>query len=172
MFALLRYFAITPKNTTKPLGHPMSQIPQDDVLALLYDVARLMRLRGDQHAKTIGMTRAQWVIMMWLDRRPGISQNELALLIAVEPITVARLIDRLEIRGIVERRPDESDRRVWRLHLTEAAQPVLTVIKQYRDQLEPAITRGLSEADLINVSRALRQMKTNLLTERPKQRGG
>lgn len=151
--------------------HPMSQIPQDDVLALLYDVARLMRLRGDQHAKTIGMTRAQWVILMWLDRRPGISQNELALLIAVEPITVARLVDRLEIRGVVERRPDESDRRVWRLHLTAAAQPVLDVIKSYRDHLDPAITRGISEADLLSVSKALRQMKTNLLTEKPRQPG-
>ena len=100
-------------------------MPQDNVLALLNDVARLLRLRGRQHTKTIGMPRAQWVISTWLDRRPGISQNELAALIVVEPFTVARLVDRLELLGFVERKSDQSHRGVWRLHMTAAPQPVL-----------------------------------------------
>ncbi|MBV9117137.1 MAG: MarR family transcriptional regulator, partial [Acetobacteraceae bacterium] len=71
------------------------------------------------------MTRAQWAILIWLERQPGISQKELAELLEVEPITVARLIDRLEARGMVERRPDPRDRRIWRLHLCDPAFPVL-----------------------------------------------
>ena len=66
------------------------------------------------------MTRAQWAILIWLERQPGLSQKELAEILEVEPITVARLIDRLEERGMVERRPDPRDRRIWRLHLLPA----------------------------------------------------
>ena len=82
-----------------------------DPLILMNDVARLMRTRFDQRARTFGMTRAQWVILARLERQPGLSQNEMATICEVEPITVGRLIDRLELRGLVERRPDPGDRK-------------------------------------------------------------
>ena len=96
----------------------MTKALETDVLFLLYDVARLMRTRADQRARRHGMTRAQWVILSWLERQSGISQSDLAGLVEVEPITVCRLVDRLEARGLVERRADPKDRRVKRLHLT------------------------------------------------------
>src|SRR5256714_13956159 len=82
-----------------------------DLLILLYDVARQMRTRADQRARTRGMTRAQWVILARLERQPGMSQNEMAAVVEVEPITIARLVDRLEARGLVERKADPRDRR-------------------------------------------------------------
>src|SRR5262249_40813542 len=106
-----------------------------DFLILLYDVARQMRTRSDQRARTRGMTRAQWVILAHLERQPGLSQNELAAIVEVEPITIGRLVDRLENRGLVERRADPKDRRVWRLQLLPAAAPILREIKQYRAEL-------------------------------------
>src|SRR5436853_1312302 len=106
-----------------------------DPLVVLSDVARLMRTLADARARAHGMTRAQWMILVRLERQPGMSQNELAALIEVEPITVGRLIDRLEGRGLVERRPDASDRRIWRLHLTGDAAPVLKEIAKARAQL-------------------------------------
>ena len=84
---------------------PLSHFERD-LLFLLHDVARLLRVDADKRARLHGMTRAQWGILIWLERQPGISQKELAELLEVEPITVARLIDRLELRGMVERRPD------------------------------------------------------------------
>ena len=90
---------------------------QRDLMFLVHDVARLLRVDADKRASVHGMTRAQWGILIWLERQPGLSQKELAELLEVEPITVARLIDRLEGRGMVERRPDPKDRRIWRLHL-------------------------------------------------------
>ena len=90
---------------------------QRDLMFLLHDVARLLRVDADKRARAHGMTRAQWGILIWLERQPGLSQKELAEILEVEPITVARLIDRLEARGMVERRPDPKDRRIWRLHL-------------------------------------------------------
>src|SRR5271165_5318177 len=104
-------------------------VPQSsDLLFLLHDVARLLRHEADRRASAHGMTRAQWVILFWLERQPGLSQKELAEILEVEPITVARLIDRLEGRGMVERRPDPRDRRIWRLHLSLPAHLVLREI--------------------------------------------
>lgn len=135
---------------------------QPDLLFLLYDVARLMRLRSDKRARLNGMTRAQWVILLWLDRRPGISQNELAGLVEVEPITVARLVDRLEARGLVERRHDPKDRRLRRLHVTEAARPHLTEIDAYRRELDAVATAGLDTVTQQGLMQALAIMKANL----------
>src|SRR5437016_13859510 len=94
-----------------------------ELLVLLYDVARQMRTRADQRARTRGMTRAQWVILAHLERQPGLSQNELAAIVEVEPITIGRLVDRLEARRLVERRSDPKDRRGWRAHMTPGATP-------------------------------------------------
>ena len=96
---------------------------QRDLMFLLHDVARLIRVDADKRARAHGMTRAQWGILIWLERQPGLSQKELAEILEVEPITVARLIDRLEARGMVERRPDPKDRRIWRLHVCPPAYP-------------------------------------------------
>src|SRR6202161_4070388 len=101
-----------------------------DLLFLLNDVARLLRVDADKRARAHGMTRAQWGILIWLERQPGISQKELAEFLEVEPITAARLVDRLEARGMVERRPDPRDRRIWRLHLLLPAHLVLREIQQ------------------------------------------
>ena len=103
-----------------------------DFLFLISDLARHMRTQADQRAREHGMTRAQWVILLQLERQPNLSQNELAALAEVEPITVARLVDRLEVRRLVERHPDPKDRRIWRLRLTPAAAPVLRKIHGYR----------------------------------------
>src|ERR1700683_1946917 len=105
-----------------------------DPLILLHDVARMMRTRFDQRARMRGMTRAQWVILGRLSRQPGISQNEMAAICEVEPITVGRLIDRLATRGYGGRRPDPSDRRIRRLHLLPAAQSAIDEISDYREE--------------------------------------
>src|SRR6201992_2255534 len=100
-----------------------------DPLILLHDVARTLRTRFDQKARASNaMTRAQWIILSRLDRQPGMSQNQLAAVCEVEPITVARLVDRLEARGMVERRGDPNDRRVRRLYLLPAAKPIIEII--------------------------------------------
>jgi DNA-binding transcriptional regulator LsrR (DeoR family) len=56
---------------------------------------------ADQMVREHGMTRAQWIILARLERQPDLSQNELAALAEVAPITVARLVDRLEALGLV-----------------------------------------------------------------------
>src|ERR1700722_10712889 len=121
---------------------------QRDLLFLLHDLGRLLRVDADKRARTNGMTRAQWGILLWLDREPGISQKELGELLEVEPISVARLVDRLEARSMVERRPDPKDRRIWRLHLCPAAHPALHEIHRHRAAMARRLTAGIDPATL------------------------
>jgi MarR family transcriptional regulator, transcriptional regulator for hemolysin len=138
---------------------------QRDLMFLLHDVARLLRIDADKRASAHGMTRAQWGILIWLERQPGLSQKELAEILEVEPITVARLIDRLEGRGVVERRPDPKDRRIWRLHLRDPADPVLREIDRQREQMRERVTCGLDETTIETMTEALLTMKTTLTQE-------
>ena len=132
------------------------------LMFLLHDVARLMRVDADKRARAQGMTRAQWGILSWLERQPGLSQKELAEILEVEPITVARLLDRLEARGMVERRPDPQDRRIWRLHLCAPAHKVLGEIDRQRAQMRALVTDGLDDATIETMTEALLTMKTTL----------
>jgi len=136
-----------------------------DPIFLIHDVARIMRTRFDQWARAYGMTRAQGVILVRLERQPGISQNEMAALCEVEPITVGRLVDRLEARGLIERRPDPADRRVRRLHLLPAAGPVLADIQAYRLELMHLLTGGLDPARVQTLVDVLLHMKSQLTAE-------
>lgn len=140
---------------------------ENDLLILLSDVARRMRTYGDQLAQAHGMTRAQLIILARLELQPELSQNELAGLAEVAPMTIARLIDRLEARGLVKRCPDPQDRRIWRLRLTPAAAPLLGEINRFRARLHGALTKEIDPAVLKAMTRGLRQMKQNVrrLTE-------
>jgi MarR family transcriptional regulator, transcriptional regulator for hemolysin len=133
----------------------------------LYDVARHMRTYVDQRAHALGLTRAQMIILARLERQPEISQSELAAIAEVAPITIVRLIDRLEEMGLVRRCPDASDRRAWRLRLTEAAAPLLREIKRARARLHHEMTGGIKPAVLEAMAAGLRQMKENLGERRP-----
>jgi len=138
---------------------------QRDLLFLLHDVGRLLRVDADKRARAEGMTRAQWGILLWLERQPGISQKELSELLEVEPISVARLVDRLEARGMVERRPEPKDRRIWRLHLCPPAYPALNEIHRHRDAMAHRLTAEIDPITLDAMAEALITMKTALTHE-------
>lgn len=143
-----------------------------DLLFLLHDVARLLRVEADKRARLHGMTRAQWAILIWLERQPGISQKELSEILEVEPITVARLIDRLEARGMVERRADPKDRRIWRLHLLSPARDVLQEIDEQRADMTRIVTVGIDDDAIDTMTEALMRMKTTLTQDAHAMRRG
>lgn len=133
-----------------------------NLMFLLHDVARLLRVEADKRARAHGMTRAQWAILVWLERQPGISQKELSEIMDVEPMTVARLVDRLESRSLVERRPDPKDRRIWRLHLRQAALPVLRKMDLQRAEIMTMLTESIDDEDLRIATEVLLRMKENV----------
>ena len=78
-----------------------------------------------RRAAHLGITGAQAKVLLRLTRNPGLRQVELADILDIEPITLTRMIDRLEEAGYVERAADPADRRAWRLQLTDTAQPLV-----------------------------------------------
>jgi len=126
-----------------------------------------MRTRFDRWARDYGLTRAQGIILARLSRQPGMTQNEMAGLCEVEPITIGRLVDRLEARGLLERRLDPADRRIRRLHLLPASEPILKAIQLYKAELFQEVTQDLDQATVELVTNALLKMKTRLTAEPP-----
>ena len=82
------------------------------------DVGRLLRTVFERRVRAFGLTRAQWLVIARVRRRPGMSQSEVADLLEIEKASAGRLIDRMEAKGWLQRRDDVSDRRINRLHLT------------------------------------------------------
>ena len=135
---------------------------EPDLLQLLNDVGRMLRTEADRRARAHGMSRAGWVILGRLERQPGLSQKELAEILEVEPITVARLVDRLQASGLLERRPDPADRRIWRLHLLPAATPVLDELAVQRASLIDLLTARVEPAAVAILTDALLRMRATL----------
>lgn len=131
--------------------------------ASLADTARLMRRAFDARARDIGVTRPQWQVLVTLHRHEGINQGGLADLLDVEPITVCRMVDRMQDAGLVERRPDPADRRSWRLFLTAKAQDQLQTLRPLaEDMLEQALI-GIGAAERAALSATLARIRANLV---------
>ena len=140
-------------------------LPMSDSLGfLISDVSRLMRRRFDERARLIGVTRAQWRTLTTLSRNEGINQGGLADLLEVEPITLCRMIDRLEEAGLVERRRDPADRRAWLIFLTTKAHPLLAQLRGLADGMIEDALQGLDDERRAALMETLGAIRTNLNT--------
>jgi MarR family transcriptional regulator for hemolysin len=136
--------------------------PSREFAFLISDVARLMRTYVDQLARQYGMTRAQWAVLVRVERSQGLKQNELAEMLDLQPITLTRLIDRLCDSGMIERRADPHDRRAKRLFLTPAARPLLDRLFALSEGFMPKILAGVDEPAVERLVGDLDTMKENL----------
>ena len=141
---------------------PSPRPPAPTLGFLLHDSARLMRKRFEQRARALGLSRSQWQLLAALTRNEGVQQSVLADLLDIEPITLGRLVDRCQKAGLIERRPDARDRRVWRLFLTPAAHPVLEVMQRIGAATREETLAGLSGADRDALMRILTTVRSNL----------
>lgn len=130
---------------------------------LVTDVTRLLRTVFDRRAARFGLTRAQWRALKRLHREQGITQNELAEFLEMEPIAVGRVLDRLQKAGFVERRADPADRRCWRLHLTDKAHGVVDDMEQISAELIKQAQRGIAAAEIKVALDVFGRMKQNLV---------
>src|SRR5690349_19371312 len=130
---------------------------------LLMDTGRLLRKRFDQNVRGTGLTRAQWQVLKEIYVQEGLNQGALAELLEVEPITVGRLVDRLEQAGLIERRPHPTDRRAWSLYLLPAAHPLLETLKDIATETRAELLQGMSDAEIDEAMRLFAKMKDNLI---------
>lgn len=129
---------------------------------LISDAARLLRTYTDQQARAFGSTRAQWAVLSRLSKCEGMSQSELAGLLDIQPITLARLVDKLCHDGLVKRLPDETDRRVKRLHLTPRARTVLDPLETVAEEIVGTALAGLGVAERRDLIAKMQLVKQNL----------
>lgn len=137
--------------------------PDRNLGFLLHEVARLMRKRFEQNARSLGLTRSQCQVLAHLARNEGIQQSALAEILEVEPITLTRILDRLEEAGLVERRAHPTDRRIRRLSLTKAAHPLLDEIFAIGALTRGEAMEGIAEEERDRLFDILSSMKANLI---------
>jgi DNA-binding MarR family transcriptional regulator len=132
----------------------------DDLGFLLGDAARLLRRSFDERARAMGVTRPQWRVLALLNRFDGSTQVNLADMLDVEPITLGRMVDRLQDAELVERRADPKDRRAWRLHLTAKGRAKITELQPTASAMFIDALQGVNESkqaeleDMLNIIRA------------------
>lgn len=139
---------------------------RDSLGFLLADVSRLMRraFAHEMDGNASSLTFAQARVLMYLARSEGLRQVELAHLLEVQPITLARLIDQLDAYGLVERRADPQDRRAHRLFLTPAAAPHLGAIRAVASTVRADALRAIGVAQAAQLAATLGLMRENLAT--------
>jgi MarR family transcriptional regulator for hemolysin len=133
-----------------------------EVAFTIMDVARLLKTFADQQARQYGMTRAQWAVLVRLDRSEGLKQSELAELLDLQPISLTRLLDRLAENKLIERRADPNDRRANRLFLTPAARPLLERLSELGTDMMATVLEGLDAKTIERMLRDLGLVKGNL----------
>ena len=131
-------------------------------LFTLGELQRLVRLYADKQAARYGITRAQWAVLAKVERTEGLKQSELAEQMEMQPITLTRLIDRLCDNGWIERRSDDTDRRVNRLYLRKAARPLLGKLSGLRSELTATALDGINPSDAHRLLAQLEAIKENV----------
>jgi DNA-binding MarR family transcriptional regulator len=138
----------------------------DDIGFLLGDAARLLRRSFDERARAVGVTRPQWRVLALLKRFDGSTQVSMADMLDVEPITLGRMIDRLQESGLVERRADPKDRRAWRLHLTPLGESRIDALRPTALALFEDALAGLDDNQRTQLESMLDTIRANL-TRKP-----
>jgi len=121
-----------------------------------------MRTVFDRRVRHLGLTRAQWLALTRLHRRPGASQSDLAETLEIEKAPAGRLIDRLELNGWVERRPDAKDRRINRIYLSRQAEDVLEELWPIAEATNHDATIDMTAAERKVLRGLLERMKGRL----------
>lgn len=126
------------------------------------ETAHALRRAFDGRAAALGVTRAQWRVLFRISRAPGLRQVELAEILEIEPITLSRIVDRLEDAALVAREPDPADRRAWRLHLTDNARPLVAKLRKLAQGLVDDAFKGFSASELASMREMLERIRGNL----------
>lgn len=136
--------------------------PDQSIGFVLNDVARLLRRNFNRSVQDLGLTQTQWQAIAHIARNQGMKQSELAEILEVQPISVGRLIDRMELAGWVERRPDPDDRRATNLYLTARCDPILTKMKKTATAVRARALVGIPEKEQHILMEKLLLMRKNL----------
>lgn len=133
---------------------------------ILKNIERLYTKRFETLAQALSLTLPECKALFQLSRNEGISQKRLAELSEIEPMTLVRILDRMQSDGWVERRPDPNDRRARTLYVTSGAKPVLEQIDKLSAQMRAEALAGLSAEQRNQLMGLLEHVYQNLLASK------
>ncbi|VVT21656.1 MarR family winged helix-turn-helix transcriptional regulator [Hoeflea sp. EC-HK425] len=143
----------------------MKKTAIDQLGFLIHDVGRLLRRNFEKRGQEHGLSSAQWRLLVRVVREQNPTQARLAELMEIEPISVSRLVDRMEQGGWVKRCAHETDRRINRVVPTDKSLAAYSTIKAVAaDVFEEALT-GVGEDQRQALMSALVVMVNNLSSD-------
>ena len=134
------------------------------------ETSHALRRAFDRRAAELGITRAQWRVLAHLDHQPGQRQVDLAERMDIEPITLCRIVDKLEEGGLVERRRDPGDRRAWQLFLRDSAAPLVTKLHALAEDFSADIFGDLDPQELDRAKTLLAAIRNNIASMTPRSK--
>ncbi len=129
---------------------------------LTYEISHLMRRRFNKEVENLGFTHSQWRALVHLSENENCRQVDLAEILEVQPITLAKQIDILEASGLVQRKKDKEDRRAYRLALTSKAKPVMSKLCEIANAVEDQVLSGLTGSEEASLIQLLEHLKNNI----------
>jgi MarR family transcriptional regulator for hemolysin len=135
----------------------------------IVDLARLFRRRFERAVARSGLdiTAGEARTLMHLNLASPVRQAALAERMLVEPMSLSNVLDRLEARGLVERRTDPDDRRAKLVTMTKTATPMVAKLAEISARVREQATEGLGEGEIAAVRRAIAIMRGNLCADAP-----
>ena len=130
---------------------------------ILADISRLARREFDRRVRDLHLTRAQWLVLMHLARRPGCTQSDLADAMQMQKITIGRHAERLLRSGWIERRDHAEDARAYHLYVSRKAEPIIDRLNAMAEKLRAEFMRGLHPTRREALITDLLHIKSNLV---------
>jgi len=130
---------------------------------LSYEISHFIRQRFNKEAENLGFTHAQWRALVYLSENQNCRQIDLADILEVKPITLARQVDLLEESGLVRRNKDREDRRAYRLEILPKALPIMEELWEIADAIEEDVLDVLTTQEKESLSKMLDKIKDKLL---------
>jgi DNA-binding MarR family transcriptional regulator len=139
---------------------------------LLKDLSRLYVQRFEERARSISRTLPQCKVLVRLEDNEGVSQARLGEISELDPMTMVRIVDRMEADGLLERRPDPEDRRARCMYLTAKGRSLLDEVWRLAEETRAEVFAGVTRADRDVFMKVLQQLHGNAceleeLTEQP-----
>jgi DNA-binding MarR family transcriptional regulator len=129
---------------------------------LLGELGRKYVQRFEQNARELGLTLPQCKVLVFLEKNQGMNQAKLAELADIEPMSMVRILDRMESNGLLVRRADPGDRRARCLYLTPKATPLLDEIWRLSDLTRSEIFFGIGRESRTALLKMMERMHDNI----------
>tara|TARA_R110002072_G_scaffold171703_4_gene325404 strand:+ start:11537 stop:12055 length:519 start_codon:yes stop_codon:yes gene_type:complete len=125
---------------------------------LLNDLSKMISQVWDSRMKHADLTRSQWRAIGHVSRTPGITQIDLSEALGVGRMAVTGIIDRLEKKKLLLRKPDNIDRRVKKVYCTAKAKKLLPSMQDIGDIVLKDMTSNLSKHQIKQLITSLENM--------------